>query len=235
MSNAPISSSISPWLTRILYPVGKRVLLPLYFGQLEVTGQENIPSEGPVVIAPTHRARWDAVVVPFTTGKIVSGRDLHFMISANEYKGVQGWFMKRLGGFPVDPQRPTIGTLRHSVDLLCQGEILVIFPEGDIYKKRQVQDLKRGVGSIALEAQSRLQNQATVKIVPVSIHYSDFYPTWGTDIKVDIGQPLEAVNYLEDSPKKRTKRLMNDLKSALQDIHDLEQTSNDPFCLAMSS
>lgn len=235
MSNPPISTSISPWLTSILYPLGKRVVLPLYFGNLQVTGQENIPSEGPVIIAPTHRARWDALVVPFTTGRVVSGRDLHFMISVNEYKGVQGWFMKRLGGFPVDPQRPTISSLRYSVDLLCQGEMLVIFPEGDIYKKRQVQALKRGVGSIALEAQSRLQDREVVRILPLSIHYSDFYPTWKTDIKVDIGKPLEAINYMQDSPKQRTKRLMGDLKSALQDIHDVEEATADPFCMAISS
>jgi 1-acyl-sn-glycerol-3-phosphate acyltransferase len=235
MSNAPISSSVSPWLTRLVYPVGKYLVLPLYFGRLDVTGQEHIPSEGPVIVAPTHRARWDAVVVPFTTGKIVSGRDLHFMISANEYQGVQRWFMKRLGGFPVDPQRPSIGTLRHSVDLLCQGEMLVIFPEGDIYKERQVKSLKRGVASIALEAQSRLENREVVRILPVSIHYSDLYPSWGTNIKVDIGKPLEAVNYLNDSPKKRTQRLMNDLKSALQDVHEAKQPAEDPFCMAMTS
>ncbi|MEC4807210.1 MAG: lysophospholipid acyltransferase family protein [Jaaginema sp. PMC 1079.18] len=235
MSNTPISASISPWLTRIVYPLGKRVVLPLYFGNLQVTGQEHIPTEGPVIVAPTHRARWDALIVPFTTGRIVSGRDLYFMISANEYRGLQGWFMKRLGGFPVDPQRPTISTLRYSVDLLCQGQMLVIFPEGDIYKKRQVQPLKRGVGSIALEAQSRLSDREVVKVLPLSIHYSDFYPTWGTDIKVDIGKPLAAIDYMGDSPKQRTQRLMSDLQSALQDIHNVEQSTADPFCMAMSS
>ncbi|HEY9812864.1 MAG TPA: 1-acyl-sn-glycerol-3-phosphate acyltransferase, partial [Candidatus Sericytochromatia bacterium] len=91
-----ITSHVVSWLKSIVYPVSRYGLLPFYFSRIEVTGQENLPTEGAVILAPTHRARWDAFVVPYATGPYVTGRDLRFMVSANEMEGLQGWFVQRL-------------------------------------------------------------------------------------------------------------------------------------------
>src|SRR4028118_1327101 len=117
---APVTSHVCHWLTPILYFLGRRFVLPFYFRQLKVTGQENIPTSGPVILAPTHRSRWDALLMPAMTGRGVTGRDLRFMVSADEIRGIQGWFIRRLGGFPVDTKHPAITTLRHGVELLQQ-------------------------------------------------------------------------------------------------------------------
>lgn len=233
-SNGSISSRISPWLARILYPLGTYLILPFFFNRLEVRGQENVPSTGPVILAPTHRSRWDAVVMPFTTGKWASGRDLHYMISINEYKGIQGWFMKRLGGFPVDPQRPSIGAFRHSVNLLRDGEALVIFPEGDIFRDDKVQPIKPGVARIALDAQSHL-SQEEVKIVPISLSYSQPYPTWGCNVRVTIGEPIAVSSYNSDSMRKRAKRLSADLESALRAVHEGESIPEEQYWMPSAS
>lgn len=97
--SAPISSRVSPWLAPLAYFLGCRIVLPLHFGKITTSGQENLPTTGPVILAPTHRSRWDAVIVPAVTGRTVTGRDLTFMVSANEASGLQGWFVRRLGGF----------------------------------------------------------------------------------------------------------------------------------------
>lgn len=224
--NQPISSRITPWVASLVYPLGTYLVSPSYFARVEVAGQGNIPPTGPVILAPTHRSRWDALIVPLTTGKLASGRHLHYMISVNEYKGFQGWFMKHLGGFPVDPKRPGIESLRYSVDLLCRGEMVVIFPEGDIYRERRVCPLKRGVATIALSAQSRLAAGETVKILPVSIHYSQPYPTWRCSVRVEIGQPLEVANYCCGSRKKNSQHLTADLETALKQVHEEQPRSH---------
>lgn len=233
-SNEAISSHISPWLARIAHRLGTHVVLPFFFGRIEVIGQENIPRQGPLILAPTHRSRWDALVMPVATGKLVSGRDLHYMISCNEYKGLQGWFMKRLGGFPVDPLRPSISTFRHSVKLLRQGEALVIFPEGDIYREQKVQPLKSGVARIALEAQSHLPEES-VRILPISLSYSESCPTWGSDVKVEIGQPIEVSPYRNGSIRKNAPRLLAELEFALKELHENNQTSEDSLWLPTAS
>jgi 1-acyl-sn-glycerol-3-phosphate acyltransferase len=154
--------------------------MPLYFRRLKVTGQENIPKTGPVILAPTHRSRWDALVIPYAAGKPVTGRDLRFMVSADEIKGLQGWFIRRMGGFPVNTRHPGIGSIRHSVELLRNGEALVMFPEGNIFRETHVQPLKPGMARIALQVESSKPG-IDLKIVPINIRYSQPVPHWRCD------------------------------------------------------
>ncbi len=212
--------TVSPWLSRLVYPLGCYLLLPTYFGKLEIIGRENIPRSGPVLLAPTHRSRWDALIVPYTAGRWKTGRDLRYMVSENEMRGLQGWVIHRMGGFPVDPKHPGLSTIRRSIEVLSQGEMLVIFPEGDIYRKQSVQPLKAGIGRIAIQAQSQRQVSESVKVVPISIHYSQAYPNWGTRVKVTVGCPLDTADYPPEQPKKTARQLTQDLEKALKDLYE---------------
>ena len=111
-AHAPGQSKLSPWLAPLVYKIGEDLLLPNFFKAIRITGQENIPTSGPVVFAPTHRSRWDALLVGLV-GHRTTGRYLRFMVTADEVYGLQGWAIRRLGGFPVDVRRPAIATLRH--------------------------------------------------------------------------------------------------------------------------
>ncbi len=214
---AHTTSRVSPWLSPLLYLFGRHVLLPLFFRQIEITGQENIPLTGPVILAPTHRSRWDSLVLPYATGRCVTGRDLRFMVTINECQGLQGWLVRSMGGFPVDPQRPAITTLRHAVELLQQGEILVIFPEGNIYRDGQLHPLKPGIARLSLSAESS-QPGLEVKILPVSIKYSQPYPQWGTGVKINIGTALNVSDYTAGQVKQNAQNLTSDLALVLQQL-----------------
>ncbi|VEP17211.1 Phospholipid/glycerol acyltransferase [Hyella patelloides LEGE 07179] len=217
------NSRISPWLARLLYPLGCYVVIPGFFGKIEITGQENIPTKNPVIVAPTHRSRWDALLVPYAVGRMVSGRDLRFMVSADEAKGLQYWFISRMGGFPIDPKRPGVSSVRHSVELLQNDEMLVIFPEGGIVRERKVYSLKRGVARIALDV--AVDRPGTeVNILPVSLKYSDPYPSWGADVKIEIGVPLNAAEYLEESVRRSSQKLTAALETQLRELHELPQS-----------
>ena len=73
-----------------MYLLGRHALLPLYFRQIEVIGREHLPLSGPVLLAPTHRSRWDALMIPYAAGRDITGRDLRFLVSEDEMRGVQG-------------------------------------------------------------------------------------------------------------------------------------------------
>lgn len=216
---APVTSRVSHWLTSILYPLGRHVVMPSYFRQLKVIGQENIPKTGSVILAPTHRSRWDALLIPYAAGKPVTGRDLRFMVSEDEIKGLQGWFIRRMGGFPVNTRHPGIGTIRHSVELLRNGEALVMFPEGNIFRESYVQPLKPGMARIALQVESS-KPDIGLKIVPINISYSQPVPHWGCDATVKIGTPLDVASYRTKSAKKSAQQLTNDLEAAMRELND---------------
>ena len=214
---AASNSRFSPWLTPIVYPLARRLVLPLYFGEITVTGQEHLPLDGPVILAPTHRARWDAILVPYATGRNVTGRDLRFMVSADEVSGLQGWFIRRLGGFPVNTKRPTIASLRHGVEVLQQGEMLVIFPEGGIFRDNQVHTLKPGLARLAIQAELS-QPGLGIRVVPISMKYSQPYPSWGTNVNIQIDRPLQVASYCQGNAKQDAKKLTADLELKLKEL-----------------
>ncbi|MBW4616192.1 MAG: 1-acyl-sn-glycerol-3-phosphate acyltransferase [Desmonostoc vinosum HA7617-LM4] len=214
---ASTTSRVSSWLSPIAYLLGRHCLLPLFFGRITITGQKNIPTTGPIIFAPTHRARWDALLIPYAVADCMSAKDLRFMVTQTECQGLQGWFVRRLGGFPVDTQRPSIGTLRHGVELLQEEKALVIFPEGGIYRDSKVHQLKSGIARLALSAESS-QPGLGVKIIPIGINYSQPYPNWGTDVSVHIGKPIAVADYTSGSVKQNAKHLTDDLAKALQKL-----------------
>lgn len=201
----------------LLYPLGRFIVLPFYFGRIEISGQENLPKDGPVILAPTHRSRWDAIALPYATGRHVTGRDLRYMVTSDEVKGLQGWFIRRLGGFPVNIKHPAIATLRHGVELLRDRQMLTIFPEGGIFRDGKLHPLKPGLARLAVQAES-MQPGLGVKIVPIGIRYSQLIPSWGCDLKINIGSPLSVADYCQKHGKQSAQKLTEDLQKALTDL-----------------
>lgn len=189
-------------------------MLPLHFRHIHITGQEHLPRTGPVILAPTHRSRWDALLVPYATGRHVSGRDLHFMVTANEMRGCQGWLIRRLGGFAIDPCRPGISSLRHGLQLLKAQQVLTIFPEGDIFRDGNLHPLKPGLARLALQAE-RDRPGLNPQIVPIHIRYDRPVPTWGSTATISIGVSVAISPYQSLPPKAATRAILNDLHLAL--------------------
>ena len=86
-----LCNGINPWLAPVAMVLTQDVALKGFFGGgLRVLGRENLPHEGPVLLAPTHRSRWDALMLPYAAGRRVSGRDCRFMVTSDEMTGLQG-------------------------------------------------------------------------------------------------------------------------------------------------
>ena len=221
------TSRCSPWLTPLAYFLGGRIVLPGFFRKITVKGQENVPLTGPVILAPTHRARWDSLMLPAATGRIATGRDLHFMVTSDEVTGIQGWFIRRLGGFAVNVRSPSISSLRHGIGLLQKGRMLVIYPEGGIFRDNQIHRLKPGLARLALQAEAQSMHLG-VKILPVSIHYDNAYPRWRSRVEIRIGHALDVGSYLVDQDpdcplpseclKNKARKLTHDLSDALINV-----------------
>ncbi|MEM9265037.1 MAG: 1-acyl-sn-glycerol-3-phosphate acyltransferase [Cyanobacteria bacterium P01_F01_bin.13] len=216
-------SRLSPWLAPLAYKIGENVLLPNFFKSIRIIGQENIPTSGPVVFAPTHRSRWDALLVGLV-GHQTTGRYLRFMVTADECGGMQGWAIKRLGGFPVDVRRPAIATLRHGMQILRNHQTLVIFPEGNIFREKQIQRLKPGLARLALQAEQSTPNLG-VQVLPIYLDYDSPHPKLGSCVEVCIGNPIPVQNYLSSSSAKQQAMLLTaDLKQSLEVLADTKQS-----------
>ncbi|MGB7275281.1 MAG: 1-acyl-sn-glycerol-3-phosphate acyltransferase, partial [Geitlerinemataceae cyanobacterium] len=109
--------------------------------------------------------------------------------------------------------------LRHGIELLNEGKMVTIFPEGGIFHKETVPRLKPGLARLALNAESA-QPGLNIQIVPVSIHYSTLKAKLGCDVRVNIGAPISVRSYLQDSVKQGAKQLTADLHNTLEDLYE---------------
>lgn len=124
-------------------------------GGVQVLGREHLRRQGPLLLAPTHRSRWDALMLPRAAGRRITGRDCRFMVSSDEMVGLQGWFLHRLGCFPVNPRKPAAASLRFAVELLQAGQQLVVFPEGRIQQDDAPLRLMPGLPRLAALAEGQ--------------------------------------------------------------------------------
>jgi 1-acyl-sn-glycerol-3-phosphate acyltransferase len=217
-----LRSQVSPWLSSWVYPLSHYGFLPRYFRRLQVLGQAHLPRYGPVILAPTHRSRWDALIVPYAAGKHITGRHLRYMVTIDEMQGLQGWFIQHMGGFAIDTRAPGISSLRYGIDLLHQNQTVVIFPEGgDLLANRAkgLNQLHPGLARLALQAMHHPQS-LPVRIVPMAINYTGL-EKGRCDVEVQIGQAIDASDYLGRSNKRSAHQITQDLSYALKQLSHL--------------
>jgi 1-acyl-sn-glycerol-3-phosphate acyltransferase len=224
-----INSRFSPWLLPLSYFLCQ-LILPLFFKRIEIIGQENLPREDSAVLAPTHRSRWDGILIAFATGRLVTGRDMHFMVTQDEAKGFQGWVLERIGGFPINPKNPSIASLRYGIKVLQERGMMVVFPEGNIFRTKEINPLKPGLIRLALQAEVG-QPDLGVKVVPITLSYSHSVPRWGCEVTIRIGKPIEVAQYQQASAKQNAKQLAADLTKALEGLNAIEGEEEEVLAL----
>jgi len=218
-----LCSGISPAWAPLAMACTQDLALPFQFRSIEVIGAHHLPHHGAVLLAPTHRARWDALLLPRAAGRRVSGRDCRFMVTRTEMKGIQGWFLQRLGCFPVDQGKPGTTTLRYAVDLLAAGQQLVVFPEGQIRRQDGPIRLHQGLARLAVLAASQ---DVVVQVVPVGIGYGQVRPKRRSRAALCFGSVLRV----NGQGRSAVKALNEDLAEAMQSAEEeARQAVGRPF------
>ena len=189
------------------------VALNNFFRRKMVIGKENLPLNGPVVLAPTHRSRWDALMLNMAAGRRVTKRDCRYMVTRSEMTGLQGWFLNRLGCFPIDQGKPSLTSLRFAVDLLISRQQLVVFPEGRINRTGEPVRLKKGLIRLAQLASNK---GLEIKIVPVGLAYSEVIPKFRGSASICFSKPIIISKDCNQSTNDFNINLYKSMRSAEQ-------------------
>jgi 1-acyl-sn-glycerol-3-phosphate acyltransferase len=135
-------------------------LAKLYF-RLESRGREHMPAHGPFVLAPVHRSNLDFILM----STLIRSR-MRYMGKASIWKWSWGGkFVSMLGAFPVHRGSADRAALRTCLQVIENGEPVLIFPEGTRRAGPVIDDLFDGPAYVAV--------RAGVPIVPVGIGGSD--------------------------------------------------------------
>lgn len=119
----------------------------------KVVGWENVP-EGAALICPNHASGWDPIIVglnmPRNSNLAVMAKDQLFRIP------VVGWFIGKLGAFPVKRGGNDLTAMKTAIKSLQEGKRLLIFPEGTRVEHQGDTDAKAGAVVIAARTKSPL-------------------------------------------------------------------------------
>ena len=186
---------INPVLGFIAMFFTQDVVLRFFFSKKKILNNGfSVPINSSIILAPTHRSRWDGLVLTMAMGRRVTKKDSRFMVTKSEMRGIQGWFLKRLGCFSINQLSPSLSSLRYAIDLIARGEQLVVFPEGEInkYGKRLV--LKEGLFRLARLAAKK---KKSIIIIPIGIAYSKVSPKFRGEFCLSFGKPISINDYLD--------------------------------------
>jgi 1-acyl-sn-glycerol-3-phosphate acyltransferase len=129
-----------------------------------VTGLENIPKTGGVILASNHLSVIDSVILP-----LVIERRIYFLAKSDYFVGkdLKGWLIKHFllgtGMLPIDRSggKASEASLNTGLDVLAKGDVLGIYPEGTRSPDAKLYRGRTGVARMILEAH--------VPVVPVAM------------------------------------------------------------------
>jgi len=195
-----ICYEINPILGFLAMFVTQDIVLKFFFSKRKIINKNfSTPTNSSIILAPTHRSRWDGLILTMAMGRRVTKKDCRFMVTKSEMRGIQGWFLKRLGCFSINQLSPSLSKLRFAIDLIEKGEQLVVFPEGKINKQGKKLVLKQGLFRLARIATKKKQS---IIIIPIGIAYSKISPRFRSQFCLSFGQPILMSDYLNLSIEK---------------------------------
>lgn len=167
-------------------PIVKTVFRPW------VSGAENIPEKGAVILASNHLSVVDSIFLP-----LVIDRRISFLAKSDYFmgRGLKGWaiknFLKGTGMLPIDRSggKASEASLNTGLTVLARGEVLGIYPEGTRSPDGKMYRGRTGVARMILEAH--------VPVVPVAMVDTEKVMPIGSKmpkvrrIGVIFGEPLD--------------------------------------------
>ncbi len=177
---------INPFLGLIAMLISQDIIMKIFFKEMKIINKNfSIPNNSSVIIAPTHRSRWDGLILTMAIGRRVTKKDCRFMVTNSEMRGIQGWFLKRLGCFSINQKSPSLSVLRYAVNLIVNKRQLVVFPEGKINKYGKKLPLKEGLYRLARLATKKTNS---ITIIPIGIAYSEVSPKFRSKVSICFGE-----------------------------------------------
>lgn len=203
-----------------------RLVLRVFFRQIQIQGQERVPEQGPVVFVLNHpNALMDpAFMLCFAP------RPVSFLAKSTLFKmpvigaivrGFDCLPVYRRGDKGVDPAKNR-ETFDQARDLLARGGSIALFPEGTSHSDPRLRPLKTGAARIALGAASALSaQQGPLLVVPSGLHYTR-KTTFRSRALVVYGEPFEvqpvALDQDHEPPRQAAQALTEQIGAALAEV-----------------
>ena len=163
-----------------------------------IIGKENIPKEGPIIVAGNHMHVMDQC-----GPMMVSKRPIHYMAKKEYFDGKFAWFFRMMGCISVNRSIHDEEAKEKAMNVLKEGKALGIFPEGTRNKTDAfLLPFKFGCVSMA--------KKSDAYIVPFAV--TGTYKFRSKDLVYRIGKPFKVSNMELSEANKRLEKVIGNLK-----------------------
>ena len=205
MTQPAIDSSITPLIS--ICALGARLFCRA-MTRVAIEGPiDEIPREGPVIIAANHASNLDVPVIgSWLIPRI--GRRIHWLGKKELFDWpIIGWIAANGGVHPVDRGGADVEAFRLAQRIVDEGHVLFVFPEGTRSPDGALQQARDGIALLAL--------RTGAPIVPIGISGTDRVwpkgqrlPHPGGRVTVRVGRPFRPADELtEETDRSAAKRL----------------------------
>jgi len=147
---------------------------------------------------------------------------VHFLAHSGMFRSSRkAAFLRGAGVIPVyrrtdesDARERNVATFQACYEVLEQGGVIGIFPEGTSQEERRVQRFKTGTARIALEAEERNRFELGVAVVPVGINFES-RGRFRSRVLLSLGDPIRTWAYQEEyerEPQNAVSRFTEELQ-----------------------
>jgi 1-acyl-sn-glycerol-3-phosphate acyltransferase len=197
----------------VLYYVLHLVLKPLtrMIYRPVVEGADNVPQEGPLILASNHLSFIDSIVIP-----LLAPRRIFYLAKAEYFVGkgpvsrLRNSLFRTLGAIPVDrvAARSAQLSLDAALSVLNAGDAFGIYPEGTRSRDGRLYRGHTGVAWLALNAHAPVVPVGLVgteKIMPIGSRFPRV-----RRITVRFGEPLSFEDLAQRYPPAMARRMATD-------------------------
>lgn len=180
------------------------------FYKVTYIGREKIPAAGGYLIVANHQCMKDPFLVAHG-----ARRQVYFMAKQEYFGPFTGWLFRWVGAFPVDRGTGDLGAIDRAAQLIQEGRLVGLFPEGT--RNRTVGPMKAKSGAALIARQTKAD------IIPCGISFDDSRG-FRSRMTVCFGDPIpyESLGFEDqESPaslrkvSKRIAQAVNDLRTDL--------------------
>lgn len=202
-----------------------------FYKRHAVVGIDNIPKNKPVIFASNHQnAFLDPVVIA-----VKLTQPTYYLVRADIFKKpLIAKIFDSINMMPVyrerdglDTKNANESTFNRCYEILSKNRPIIIFPEGNHGKLKNLRLLKKGFARIAAGAEEKYGKEIDVQIIPVGLNYSD-HNNMGAELVINIGKPMDVSEYgdIMNDPRALAK-IKDDLTVKMRDqIIDIKNLDN---------
>jgi len=139
----------------MVYPIGKRIIPPVISLWIDkVNGLENVPKEGPFIIAANHASYMDHFIIMCTFIPFLD-RKVHHLAKKELFDSkLKKVWHSHWGAIPIDRESGGKETLEFAIKALKKGKIIGIHPEGTRSPTGKLQKARTGVARLVLKGKA---------------------------------------------------------------------------------